>query len=57
MNQYIFQSKGKKKDNKNEQADEFWRQVNESLILPECSPNKDEVSKDLREIYETFVTE
>ena len=36
MNQYIFEGKGKRRHQDSSQVDEFWRQVNESLILPQC---------------------
>lgn len=57
MNQYLFEGKSKKKQEKGDQAEEFWKQVNESMILPQHKQGQDEISKDLRDIYETFVTE
>ena len=46
---------GKKISN---EADEFWKKVNESLILaPKNYQEEESVSKEFQEIYETFVTE
>ena len=36
--------------------DEFWKQVNESLILAAVS-NEEEVSKDLMDVMENLVTD
>jgi hypothetical protein len=53
VNQYIFEGKyqNKNKNSKDKDVDEYWKKVNESLILAPCKTMENEVSKDLREIF------
>lgn len=59
VNQFVFDHTRKKssfgKKEEQETIDEFWKNVNESMIL--ASRQEEEMSKDLREFVENFKTE